>query len=294
MQTFVHMTCLMHVVPCSSLIKYAAWTCLLKNICTFQVLSRRNIATEPVLSSVLDNITKECRKSFTSQQLSLLEDRNRSEIEELERELRSKDDSKGFLPGRQSGDKQWRISRSEYGLKQINSLSCPSCPVRFCVDEHVTRIYDAFPLVLSSFVERGFSKSLAVEYLEIFRGILKDFRNSPFREREVFLNPSLSSLQLFVTKMLPSAHELLAALSIKVKLDADQGYHFSLAGDPVKTSIALPVVLEALDNIILNLKKIEHFDDNSLCMPLVKFNRICSGSVFASGEEFPLGIVSVL
>lgn len=257
-----------------------------------EVLSRRNIATEPVLSSVLDNITKECRKSFTSQQLSLLEDRDKSEIEELERELRSKDDSKGFLPERQSGDKQWRISRSEYGLNQNNSLGFPLCPVRFCVDEHVTRIYDAFPLVLSSFVERGFSKSLAVEYLETFRGILKDFRNSPFREREVFLDPSSISLQPFVTQMLPSARELLAALSIKVKLDADRGYHFSLAGDPVKTSMALPVVLDALDNIILNLKKIEHFDYNSLCMPLVKFNRICSGSVFASGEEFPLGVVT--
>ncbi|XP_062145364.1 peptide-N(4)-(N-acetyl-beta-glucosaminyl)asparagine amidase-like [Alnus glutinosa] len=71
-----------------------------------EVLSRRNITTEPALSAVLTTITQECRRGFTSQVLSELDDCDKKEREVLERDLHSTDDDSISLPGRQSGDKE--------------------------------------------------------------------------------------------------------------------------------------------------------------------------------------------
>ncbi|GAV90643.1 Transglut_core domain-containing protein [Cephalotus follicularis] len=257
-----------------------------------EVLSRRNDSTEATLSDILSTMTRDCRKSFTSGVLSVLEDRDRNEREELERDLHNTPDSSVSLPGRQSGDKEWRISRSEIGSNSNCSLSSSSCPARVCVDEHVTRIYNAFSPVVSQFVKRSLSKSKAVEVLKFIKEMLVDLRNSPYKTRRAFLNPVLADAQKITHLLLPSFGDLLEALSLKSESSSGGRVDISLAGDPVKTSLALPVVLDALDDMIQDLNKLDDFGNDSLSLPLLKLNRIHSGTVLASGEELPFGIAT--
>lgn len=259
-----------------------------------QVLSRRNITTEPALSTVLKNITQECRRGFTSEVLSLLEDRDEKERQALERDLHSTGDASISLPGRQSGDKEWRKSRLELGPDENCSLSSSSCPVRVCVDEHVTRVNNAFLPLLSHFVEEKLSCSRAVEALEILKGVIIDLRKSSFRTRKASVDSLSNGSESFVQKLLSSCDELLNALSLISKVETDGKVEICLAGHPVKTSIALPVAFDALDDTIHNLKNCAILNNESLSLPFLKLNRIHSGSVLASGEELPLGIVSCI
>ncbi|XP_030534710.1 peptide-N(4)-(N-acetyl-beta-glucosaminyl)asparagine amidase [Rhodamnia argentea] len=256
-----------------------------------EVLTRRNLITETSLSAVLAKLTKECRRSFTSQVVSALEDREKKEMEAIERDLHAADDASVSLPGRQSGDKEWRVSRSEIGSDDKGSLSCSSCPVRVCFDGHVTRIYDAFSPVLSLLADNSVTKFRALEVLETFKQLLEKMRRSSFKTRRVSLDSASIGTPSFVNQLLPSFSELLNALSLKCE-NLDGKIDISLAGDPVKTSLALPVVVDALEDMIQNLRQSDHFSSDVLSLPLLKSNRIHSGSVLASGEELPLGIAT--
>ncbi|XP_019053734.1 PREDICTED: peptide-N(4)-(N-acetyl-beta-glucosaminyl)asparagine amidase isoform X2 [Nelumbo nucifera] len=247
-----------------------------------EVLSRRNIATEPVVSAVLSDITKECRKGLSSQELVILEDRDRKEANALERGLHSQDDTSISLPGRQSGAKEWRIARSEIGS---DSLSSSLCPVRICFDGHVSSIYTAFYSLLLQLVDNGLPTSEIVEILKMVKRVLLNLKNTSFRSRRASID-----LDSNVSQIMPSMDGLLTALSLKSELEKDGKLTISLAGDPVKTSIALPVALDTIDDIVDDLKSNHNIDKNSL--PIWKLNRISSGSVLASGEELPLEIVT--
>ncbi|XP_011091955.1 peptide-N(4)-(N-acetyl-beta-glucosaminyl)asparagine amidase isoform X3 [Sesamum indicum] len=253
-----------------------------------EVLSRRVITTEPALASILSDITRECRKNFVSEMLLKLDERDKSEVEELERNLFSRDDAAISLPGRQSGNKEWRISRSEFGSDNHCSISSSSCPVRRCVDEHVTKIYDAFFPVINQFVEQTYDKYRATEVLENFKRILISLRNSPFKTRRTTINAV--STDLLSSKMLPAFGQLFDALSLKTEIGVDGTTDICLASDPVKTSLALPVVFHALDDLIHNLNKCEKLNKETPSWPLLKLNRICCGFVLGSGEELPFGI----
>ncbi|KAK3418422.1 hypothetical protein EUGRSUZ_H04378 [Eucalyptus grandis] len=255
-----------------------------------EVLTRRNLITETSLSAVLAKLTKECRRSFTSQVLSALEDREKREMEAM-REISCSRRCLGIFTGRQSGDKEWRISRSEIGPDDNGSLSCSSCPVRVCFDEHVTKIYDAFSPILSLLADNSVAKLRALKVFETFRELLEKTRKSPFKTRRVSLDSASIGTPPFVHQLLPSFSELLDALSLKCE-HVDGKIDISLAGDPVKASLALPVVLDALDDMIHNLRQSDHFGSDVLSFPLLKSNRIHSGSVLASGEELPLGIAT--
>lgn len=244
--------------------------------------------TEPSLSSVLTNITKESRRGFASQQLSIIEARDMEENQQLERSLHSEDDESLSLPGRRSGNEEWRKSRSEIGS---DDLSSSSCPVRLCIDKHVTRIYNAFRPVLYQFTEEELTKSEAVEVLGITKGILLDLCNSPFKTRRAFIDSVLSNSKF--QKLLPSFDDLLDALSLEKKVNTDGRVEICLAGNPVVTSLALPVVIYALDDMIYNLNKCENYGKDMFLLPLLKLNRLHSGSVIASAEELPFGIVSL-
>ncbi|PIN23411.1 Peptide-N(4)-(N-acetyl-beta-glucosaminyl)asparagine amidase [Handroanthus impetiginosus] len=255
-----------------------------------EVLSRRVITTEPALANILRDITRECRKNFTSEMLLKLDEREKSDAEELDRNLYSKDDASISLPGRQSGDKEWRISRSEFGSDNHCSLSSSSCPVRRCVDEHVTNIDNAFFPVIYQLVQQASDKSQATEVLETLKRILVNLKNSPFKTRRTTIN-AVSPNSLF-SKMLPSFGQLFDALSLKSELGVDGTTNMCIASDPVKTSLALSVVFHALDDLIHNVNNCEKLDKESLSWPLLKQNRICSGFVLASGEELPFGIAT--
>ncbi|KAG8363779.1 hypothetical protein BUALT_Bualt19G0057800 [Buddleja alternifolia] len=255
-----------------------------------EVLSRRVLTTEAALVSIISDITRECRKTFMSEMLLKLNERDKNEAVELERDLFSKDDASISLPGRQSGDKEWRISRSEFVSDEHCSLSSSSCPVRKCVDDHVTRIYDAFFPVIHQLVEQASDKSRATEVLEIFRRILVSLKNSPFKCRRTTIN-TMSTNSLF-NKVLPSFGQLFDALSLRSELGVDGTSDICIASDPVKTSLALPVVFHALDDLIHNFNACEKLNKESLSWPLLKLNRICSGFVLASGEELPFGVAT--
>ena len=224
--------------------------------------------------------------------LFVLEDRDGKERQALERDLHSTIDASVSLPGRLSGDKEWRKLRSEIGSDENCSWSCFSCPVRVCIDEHVTRIYDSFLPLFSYFIKEEHPKSRVLEVLGSVKGILKDLQKSPFRTRRASLDSGLNSSQSFVLQALPSLDKLLNVLSLK-KVDTDGKVDICLAGNPVKTTIALPVALDGLDYTIDNLNNCENLSKDSLSLPLLKSNRIHSGSVLASGEEIPFGIVSL-
>ncbi|WCJ43905.1 Peptide-N(4)-(N-acetyl-beta-glucosaminyl)asparagine amidase [Euphorbia peplus] len=250
-----------------------------------EILSRRNIVTEPVLSTTICNIMEDVRRSYTPELISLLEDRDRKELEEIERGLSSTDDSLVSLPGRQSGDKEWRISRSEIGSNGDSSFSCSSCPIRVCVDEHVTKIYNALFTTFSLFLENSLPKCRVVEILKIFKEILVDLKSLPYKRRRISINP-------FVLHLLPYFDELIDALSLRSEIDTNEKVHICLAGDPVKTSLALPVILDALDDMILHLNKCDELTEDLISFPLARLQRIHSGSVLATGEELPFGIAT--
>lgn len=254
-----------------------------------EVLSRRAITTESSVVSVLTSITKECRRNCTSQVLSILEERDNIEREALERDLRSTDDAPISLPGRQSGDKQWRIARSEFGT---DSLSSSSCTVRICCDEHVTKIYNAFSSILHKFVEDSLTASKGVEVLKILRATVVDLKKLSYKKRRASLKPNSIVGTSLVHQLLPSFKELLNALTLKSELDSNGILSVCLAGNPVQTALALPVALHALDELISDLSKCDNFSKGSLSFPLLRLNRICSGAVLASGEELPFGIAT--
>ncbi|XP_016458163.1 peptide-N(4)-(N-acetyl-beta-glucosaminyl)asparagine amidase isoform X3 [Nicotiana tabacum] len=257
-----------------------------------EVLSRRNITSEPALSAVLSDITRELQKKLSAEVISALEDRDRTEMDVIERELYSKDDAVVSLPGRLSGDKEWRIARSEFVSDEKNSLSSSFCPVRRCVDDHVTKIYSAFSPVLTKLIEYSPSKTTAIQVLEIFRKILVDLKSSPFRTRRTSVKSVSSSSGEIFSKTLASFGQLLDALSLKSELGSNGSIDISLASDPVKTSVALPVVFHAVDDVIYNVGQCARLDSRSLAWPLLKLNRLCSGLVLASGEELPFGIAT--
>lgn len=219
-----------------------------------------------------------------------LDERDKIEAEEIERCLLSNDDASISLPGRQSGDKVWRIERSEFGSDEHCSLSSASCPVRKCVDEHVGKIYDAFFPVLDQLVEQASDSPRAIEVLEIIRKVFVSLKNSPFKARRTKIDAVSNSL---FSRTFPSFGQLLDALSLKCEPPAAGSTDICLASDPVKTSLALPVVFHALDDLIHILSACKKLKKDSLSWPLLKLNRICSGFVLASGEELPFGIVSI-
>ncbi|KAL3030530.1 hypothetical protein AAZX31_03G225800 [Glycine max] len=252
-----------------------------------EVLSRRTIITEPSLSSLLSNITKESRRGFASQLLSIIEVRDMEENKELERSLHAEDDESLSLPGRRSGNEEWRKSRLEMGS---DKLSSSACPVRLCVDEHVTRIYNAFRPILYQFVGEELTKSEAVEVLRITKGILLDLSKSPYKTRRTSIDTVLDNPKF--QKLLPSFDDLLGALSLEKKVNTDGRVEFCLFGDPVVTSLALPVALDALDDMIYILNKCENYGKDMFLLPFLKLNRIHSGSAIASSEELPFGIIT--
>ncbi|PWA80807.1 peptide-N-glycanase 1 [Artemisia annua] len=246
-----------------------------------EVLSRRTLTTETAVSNTLANITRECRRNMTSA-ISALEERDLKEMQELNQNLHSQIDDAVSLPGRLSGDKEWRTLRSEIGS---DSLSSSSCPVRRCIDEHVSRIYNAFSPLLSCLAEFS-SKPKALEALNFVRGILIDLKRSPFKTRGVVIDLNV------IREVLPSFNPMLEALSLKCKVETNGKVEICLADDPVRASLALPVVFHALDGVIDNIKCCDDFSKSSLSWPLLKLNRIYGGSVLASGEELPFGIAT--
>ncbi|CAA6668708.1 unnamed protein product [Spirodela intermedia] len=252
------------------------------------VLQRRDIRTEAVVSAVLSDITTECRRSCSSEMISALKHRDQKEMEELETNVHLKNDSSLSLPGRQSGAKEWRIARAEWGSDEQNSPTGSSCPPRKCVDNHVTTICSAFSLLVSHLSKEEVSKLEAARILKALKQLLLDLRASPFKQRKAFLDSQGSP---FFRGIVPPLSNLLEAISLKGDVLPDGRVSVYLAGDPVLTALALPVALDVIEEMV-NQPVTSSNPGTDSFLRFSKSNRISSGMVLASGEELPFGIAT--
>ncbi|KAJ4801320.1 Peptide-N(4)-(N-acetyl-beta-glucosaminyl)asparagine amidase [Rhynchospora pubera] len=251
-----------------------------------EVLSRRIIATESAVSSVLSSMTRQCRSNYSAEALSILTDRDRRELEELEKASYLKPDTELSLPGRQSGSVEWRKSRSELGLAETEALSLSSCPVRKCVDAHVSAIHNSFSLLLSQLSDEHASGDRINDVMEVFKKFLLDIKSQPFKKRESSLD--LKPFEIS-EKMKECIEKLLGALSLKGQWGDDREIRVTVTGNPINSSLALPVALDLVDEVINSYKNKVYLKDG---VTFPRPNRLCSGMVIASGEQLPVGIAT--
>ncbi|XP_072952251.1 peptide-N(4)-(N-acetyl-beta-glucosaminyl)asparagine amidase [Typha angustifolia] len=251
-----------------------------------EVLSRRTMATESVVSAILSSITKTCRSGYSSESLTLLEYCDKKEAEELETAVYSKADASISLPGRQSGAVEWRKARSEFGSDESQSVGCSSCPVRQCVDSHVANIYSGFAFLVRHLCENEITKDRCIEILEMLKNLLVDLSSTPFRNRSSFLDPNASQI---LKDMMLCIKQLLSAISLRADLGNDGLVSVTLSGNPVQTSLALPVAVDVVNEII-NDSRYNEFPVKNIQFP--RTNRLSSASVLVSGEQLPVGIAT--
>lgn len=248
-----------------------------------QVLSRRTITSEETVSAVLSSITGKYRTGLSTGALSVLENREKEESEELSKSAYLQVETTLSLPGRLSGSVEWRKARLELG--QSDSLSCSSCPVRECVDSHVSKIYDALSALLTLFCDKKAPRERIFEVFHALKTLMLNLKETNFKSRRATLDQKTQ--QLF-EEIFPLIERLFSAVSLKAELGTDGHQSVTVVGNPINSSLALPVAWDAIDEILSNYK------NNVFCTEGNQFpkgNRLCSGSVLASREQLPFGIV---
>ncbi|XP_062190755.1 peptide-N(4)-(N-acetyl-beta-glucosaminyl)asparagine amidase isoform X2 [Phragmites australis] len=248
-----------------------------------EVLSRRTFTSEDTISTILASITGKYRTNLSTDALSVIQNREKEESEELSKSAYLQFETTLSLPGRLSGSVEWRKARSELG--QADSLSCSSCPVRKCVDAHVSEIYNALSALLSHFYDREIPKERIIEVFDAWKTLMLNLKDANFKSRRATLE---KTHQLF-EEIFPSIERLLSAISLKAELGTDGHRSVTVVGNPIHSSLALPVALDAVDEILSNYK------NNIFCTDANQFprgNRLCSGSVLASREQLPIGIAT--
>ncbi|CAN6205440.1 unnamed protein product [Urochloa humidicola] len=248
-----------------------------------EVLSRRTITSEETISDVLSSITRKYRTGLSTSALSVIENRDKEESEELSKAYLQAETTLS-LPGRLSGSVEWRKARSELG--QVDSLSCSSCPVRKCVDAHVSSIYDALSALLSHFCDKKVPKERIIEVFHTWKTLMLNLQDTNFKSRRAILDQKTQ--QLF-EEIFSFIERLFSAVSLKAELGTDGNRYVAVDGNPINSSLALPVALDAVDEILSNYK------NNVLCTEANQFprgNRLSSGSVLASREQLPIGIAT--
>uniref|UniRef100_A0A0E0LKX4 Rad4/PNGase transglutaminase-like fold domain-containing protein n=1 Tax=Oryza punctata TaxID=4537 RepID=A0A0E0LKX4_ORYPU len=249
-----------------------------------EVLSRRIITSEDTVSAILSSITGKYRSGLSIDGLTVIENRDKKESEELSKAAYLEVDTSISLPGRQSGSVEWRKARSE--LSQVESLACSSCPARKCVDAHVSKIYDALSYLLSHLCDGDIPKERVIEVFDSLKCLMQNLKDAKFKSRRATLD---KKTQLVFVEIFPSVERLLCAMSLKAELSTDGERSVTTVGNTVHTSLALPVAMDAVDEILSNHKS------NAVCTKDHQFprgNRLCSGSVLASGEQLPIGIAT--
>ncbi|KAL6862155.1 hypothetical protein ACP4OV_016804 [Aristida adscensionis] len=249
-----------------------------------EVLSRRIVTSEDNVSAILSSITRKYRTGLSVDVLSVIENREKEEAEELSKSAYLQAENALSLPGRLSGSVEWRKARSELG--QADSLSCSSCPVRKCVDAHVSNIYNSLSALLSHLCESETPKERVIEVFDALKTLMLNLKHASFKSRKATIDQKTH--QLF-EETFPSIDKLFSAISLKAELGTDGIGSVGVDGNPIHSSLALPVALDAVDEILSNYKNnICHTEGNKF----PRRNRLCSGSVLASREQLPIGIAT--
>ncbi|KAL6658011.1 hypothetical protein ACP70R_005791 [Stipagrostis hirtigluma subsp. patula] len=249
-----------------------------------EVLSRRTITSEDTVSAILSSITRKYRTGLSTEVLSIIESREKEESEELSKSAYLQVETTLSLPGRLSGSVEWRKARSELG--QADSLSCSSCPVRKCVDAHVSKIYDSLSALLSHLCNREIPKERIIEVFEALKTLMLNLKHANFKSRRAAIDQKTH--QLF-EEIFPSIEGLFSAISLKPELGTDGNRSVAVVGSPIHSCLALPVAMDAVDEILSDYKN-NVFRTEGNRFP--RANRLCSGSVLASREQLPIGIAT--
>ncbi|KAF9611952.1 hypothetical protein IFM89_037172 [Coptis chinensis] len=192
------------------------------------------------------------------------------------------------LPGRQSGAKEWRITRSEWVLiRMIPTVVLHAQSVDVWTSMLVA-VTGHFILCFRSSSTKAFSNSDIITILGGVKRLLGDLSKTSFRVRRSSIDSNSISSKLSVHEMMPSLAELLVTLSLKTELEINGKLNIWLAGDPVKTSIALPIALDILDEIIGDLNYGGNLTKDSLSLPLLKSDRLSSGHDYLTVSGFAL------
>ena len=111
------MTCVQHgwlplVFNWVTIIFRLKWFDLCVPYLPLQVLSRRTITSEETISAVLSSMTRKYRTGLSAGALSVIENRDKEESEELSKAAYLEVETTLSLPGRLSGSVEWRKARS--------------------------------------------------------------------------------------------------------------------------------------------------------------------------------------
>uniref|UniRef100_A0A0C9S6D2 Peptide-N(4)-(N-acetyl-beta-glucosaminyl)asparagine amidase n=1 Tax=Wollemia nobilis TaxID=56998 RepID=A0A0C9S6D2_9CONI len=257
-----------------------------------EVLSRRLITSEANVQEVIRSLTKEVRQRFSPFEQASLEKRDKQELEEIEKDTYGSEELPCSLPGRQSGAKVWRIARGELGVDHNMSLKSHLCPIRTCIDDHVGKIYKSIGLILRQCIDDTISMSRVVDEMEALQMFISKVKATPFRTRKMMVDSTCNGLDFCKVIQSISYQQLLQTLGLRSCSDETGKLFVCLAQEPVKTCLALPVACEILEELVKNedLKKAPAH--NETIKLFASCRRICCGSVQASGEQLPSGIVT--
>jgi peptide-N4-(N-acetyl-beta-glucosaminyl)asparagine amidase len=171
-------------------------------------------------------------------------------------------------------------ARSELG--QADSISCSSCPVRKYADGHVSEIYGALSVIRSHLYANKIPREKIIEVFDMLKTLILNLKGTNFKSRRATLG---KTHQVF-EEIFPSIERLFSAISLKAELGTDGHRFVTVVGNPIYSSLALPVALDAVDGILSNYR---NYITKGNQFP--RTNRLCSGSVLASREQLPIGIV---
>jgi peptide-N4-(N-acetyl-beta-glucosaminyl)asparagine amidase len=153
-------------------------------------------------------------------------------------------------------------------------------------------LYMMLSLLLSQLSDEHPSGDRTVHVMQLLKDFLLEIKSQPFKERKSFLN-----LKPFdISEEMKGVHWKIVRCSLH---EGWMGWYWwglpvALDLNPVSTSLALPVALDSVDEVINGYKN-EVYRRNGITFlrPNLFLDRIDSaGMVIASGEQPPVGIVS--
>eukprot|EP00249_Psilotum_nudum_P021566 c28155_g1_i2 orf=70-2052(+) len=257
-----------------------------------EVLRRRIITSEHNANVVITNLTSFIRRGFPSSSLPVLQVRDKQEAEEIQRAQHEYKTSSEAFQGRQSGAKEWRIARGEFNATE-SAASHMTCPLRLCVDEHVSKVSGALGLLCIEFCRKE-SLSRLKKVLKELHEVLHQLKAAPFKARKVKINLLTDPPSFYEDIGAATFQKILCALHLKQMAHEAGDLWICLGGDPIETALAIPVALEQIKSLCdsININTSKESSGLERLRFLTENERLFGGTCQASGEEPPLGISS--
>jgi len=184
----------------------------------------------------------------------------------------------------------------ELSLVLISNINMPSqhcsCPFRICIDDHIGKIYKSFGLILYQCIDHVKSITRVMDELKGLQKFLVELSATPFRTWKITIDSKSNMLALSEVLKSNAYESLFQSLSLKSCLDENGKGFVCLGGEPVMTSLALPVAVDILQEMVNNTGSDKYLTDDPAVKAFANCTRVCFRLVQASGEQLPLGIVT--